>query len=193
MQYLKEEVKKAIVESALKEFKEKSYMKASMRSIAKNAGVTVGNIYRYFNNKDDLFNFIVDPVWMDLEKVIFGNYDLSVDLFPITEIISSIMDIYKRFNNELFILLHNSSGSKYGNIKEELIELIKKRIEEETLPLLKKNNKVLKDKFIFYIVSSAIVDSIYTIMKECGDDFDRAEALIKQTITIFSKDLYTKI
>ncbi|WP_202709488.1 TetR/AcrR family transcriptional regulator [Sporosalibacterium faouarense] len=193
MQYLKEEVKKAIVKSAIKEFKEKSYTKASMRSIAKNAGVTVGNIYRYFDNKDDLFNFIVDPVWNDLERVMFEHYTMSADLFPITEIITSVMDIYKRSNNELFILFQNSAGSKYGNFKERLIGLIEKRIKGEYLPILKENNRNLDDKFIFYIISNAIVDSVYIIMKECDDDFKRAESLIKQTITIFFNDLAKRI
>ena len=34
---------------------------ASLRKIAKTAGVTVGNLYHYFKNKDEIFYVIVEP------------------------------------------------------------------------------------------------------------------------------------
>lgn len=193
MQYLKDEVKEAIMKSALDEFRAKNYLEASMRTIAKNAGMTVGNIYRYFKSKDDLFNAIMDPVWKEVTRIIFDNYEGEPDLYPIEEIIASIMSIYKRFNVELFILLQNSRGSKYEDIKENLIDLISKRFEKEFVPILNSKNKILKDEFIFRIISNAIVDSIYVIMKECGDDVDRVESLMKQMITVFSKDLCNRL
>ena len=61
MQFLKDEVRNAIVAAALSEFMEKGYGGASMRSIASSAGITAGNIYRYFVTKDSLFNAIMDP------------------------------------------------------------------------------------------------------------------------------------
>ncbi|WP_161496401.1 TetR/AcrR family transcriptional regulator [Clostridium thermosuccinogenes] len=193
MQYLKDDVKEAIVRSALMEFKSKSYLEASMRTIAKNAGITAGNIYRYFQSKDDLFNYIMDPVWKDVTRIIFDNYEYTEDFFPITEIINSIMYIYKRFNAELFILLNNSKGSKYENVKERLVSLISKRLEDEMAPFFKADNREVKDTFIFNIISNAVVESIYLIMKECGDDYVRVEALTKQMITVFAKDLYHRL
>lgn len=55
MQTLKEEVRKKILKSARKEFLKHGYNGASMRRIAKSAGYTVGNIYRYYKGKEDLF------------------------------------------------------------------------------------------------------------------------------------------
>ena len=52
MQVLKESVKKAILDGAINEFFEHGYQSANMRRIADSANITVGNIYRYFENKD---------------------------------------------------------------------------------------------------------------------------------------------
>lgn len=55
MQVLKEAVRTAILKSARKEFEKNGLEKASMRVIASKAGMTVGNLYRYYSNKEDLF------------------------------------------------------------------------------------------------------------------------------------------
>ena len=57
-QTLKEEVKSRIIEAAKAEFYDKGYEKASMRTIAKRAEMTVGNIYRYFENKEAVHAYI---------------------------------------------------------------------------------------------------------------------------------------
>lgn len=192
MQYLKEQVREAIMVAAINEFLNKNYKTASMRSIATNAGITVGNVYRYFSSKEEMFYHITDPVWEEVEKIIFDKYDdpKHKDLFPISKIISSIMDIYRSHNREVFILLHNSVGSKYANVKGDLVNLIEKRIKEEILQI---SNLEIKDEFIFHIISNSIVESIYVIMKEFGEDFDRVQALIERTITIIVKDLHHRI
>ena len=51
MQVLKDEVRANILSAAKKLFYERGYNNASIRGIAKNSGITVGNVYRYFENK----------------------------------------------------------------------------------------------------------------------------------------------
>ena len=55
------ETKSKLLESAKKEFLEKGFMGASLRTIAANAGVTTGAMYRHFKDKDDFFCALVDP------------------------------------------------------------------------------------------------------------------------------------
>ena len=54
------ETKAKIIESAKKEFLEKGFMGANLRTIATNAGVTTGAMYRHFKDKDALFCALVD-------------------------------------------------------------------------------------------------------------------------------------
>lgn len=193
MQHLKDEIRKAIVDAAVGEFREKGYPGASMRAIAARAGITVGNIYRYFPGKDELFNYIMDPVWKDVTRVIFDNYNWAVDLFPITEISAVFMEVYRRYNNEIYILLFGSKGSKYENFKNSLVELVAKRIENEIVQLLAKDGKTVRDPFIFQIIANAIIDGMYLTVKEMGDQIDRVEALMEQMIVVFIKDLFKRL
>ena len=53
------ETREKLLESAMAEFSENGYMKASLRKICADAGVTTGALYFFFKNKNDLFKAIV--------------------------------------------------------------------------------------------------------------------------------------
>lgn len=55
-QVLKEEVQKRIVEAALVVFAQKGYAAATIGEIAAGAGISTGNVYRYYENKEALFD-----------------------------------------------------------------------------------------------------------------------------------------
>src|SRR6056297_2154267 len=74
MQIKKENIRNRILEAARQEFKDKNYEKASIRTIAENAGVTPSNIYNYFENKDDIFRTILEPL---INKIEIGRQALS--------------------------------------------------------------------------------------------------------------------
>lgn len=59
-QVLKEEVQKRIVEAALAVFAKKGYGAATIGEIAAAAGISTGNVYRYYENKEALFEDAVD-------------------------------------------------------------------------------------------------------------------------------------
>jgi len=49
-----------ILNAALKEFAEKGYKNASTNQIVKDAGISKGLLFHYFNNKKDLYLFLYD-------------------------------------------------------------------------------------------------------------------------------------
>ena len=79
-QILKDHVKTQIVESAIKDIFENGMLGSSMRKIASNANMTVGNLYRYFKNKDELIDFIISPVLNRISKVIQKYTNIIIDL-----------------------------------------------------------------------------------------------------------------
>lgn len=54
------EKRRQIIDGAIKVFKKKGYHKATVREIAKEAGVGLGSIYDYFNSKDDILYLFFD-------------------------------------------------------------------------------------------------------------------------------------
>jgi AcrR family transcriptional regulator len=77
LQYTKESVRAKILAAAELEFDEQGYAGASMRSIVRRAETSLGNIYRYYPNKEALFLSIVEPV---LDRCI----DQTGSLFTVT-------------------------------------------------------------------------------------------------------------
>jgi AcrR family transcriptional regulator len=73
MQTLKKEIKERIMNAARAEFTENRFARAKMRSIAERAGVSTGNLYTYFPNKDDLFCTLVKPAVDQVNE--YANYD----------------------------------------------------------------------------------------------------------------------
>lgn len=121
-QVLKDELKEQIVEAARQEFLEKGFKNASMRSIAQRSGLSVGNLYRYFKNKDDLSDFIVSGVFGEINELINRlaainmeeeNSELKYDTLDelavyLDDLSESLVDIFNRHKIEFNILMMDS-------------------------------------------------------------------------------------
>lgn len=73
---------KRIINAALKEFTEKDFDQASTNQIVKEAGIGKGMLFYYFNNKKDLYLYLIDYCIEMIEKKYFRLIDTSErDLF----------------------------------------------------------------------------------------------------------------
>ncbi|UVI33213.1 TetR/AcrR family transcriptional regulator [Paenibacillus spongiae] len=131
MQILKEGVRNAIVEAAFAEFRQYGYMDASMRRIAAAAGMTSGNIYRYFRSKEDLFDFIVGPVYEQYSSYakeylqsadILYTRDKATRVTFFEELQTTLVGLLKASGPRQMLMVCRSEGSKYATIKQELIQ-----------------------------------------------------------------------
>ena len=80
-QVLKEFQREKILASALFEFYTKGEDEASMRMIAKNAQMTVGNLYCYYPGKKELLSAIIQPVMDKINEVIMNQTEDRLSLF----------------------------------------------------------------------------------------------------------------
>ncbi|MCB8815532.1 TetR/AcrR family transcriptional regulator [Desulfosporosinus shakirovi] len=83
---LNEEKKKKILDVCIHEFADKGYDKASTNSIIKEAGISKGILFHYFNNKKSLFFYMLDHCM----QVMMGEFTK----YPLTE----TKDIFQRFS-----------------------------------------------------------------------------------------------
>lgn len=127
------ETKKNILESAKKEFLEKGFNLASLRTIAANANLTTGAMYRHFENKDALFCALVDDAIAETETVLkkVGIDTHSIFANPLgDEHHQEEIKIYKKFLNYIYanfdsfvLLLSRSAGSTHENFLSEMSDL----------------------------------------------------------------------
>lgn len=128
----KETVKK-LLESARIEFMEKGFMKASLRNICKNAGVTTGALYFFFKNKDELFTSLVKQPLEQVSNIMISHYEqesfemekalmgknMDTDLRAAYEITHKLYQHRESF----ILLLSKSQGSSMESALDELIAL----------------------------------------------------------------------
>jgi AcrR family transcriptional regulator len=195
MQYLKDEVRNNIVKEALKEFSKLGYKGASIRSIAKNSNTSVGNIYKYFNSKEDLYENLIGTVYHRLIDYIkqFDKVELNDKAEAIFyELMEKIMEIFNENATETAILLNKSHGSKYENCKSTFTNFVTRIVVEKMKYELSLEGKRLKDEFVIYLISFSLVESISIILEQ-RDDGSEVRRLILNIIDIFYTDIENKL
>ena len=120
------ETRKKLLDSAKQEFLDKGYMKASLRTICKNVGVTTGALYFFFQDKEDLLRQLVEVPLQRLASLIQShlsdelNMDTAfVSLWDDSEDIQAAREIvhFMYQHSDIFqILLTKSQGSVYEDI-----------------------------------------------------------------------------
>lgn len=143
MQIKKDNSKNKIKSSAKKLFFVMQYKDASMRDVAKMSDMTVGNIYRYYENKEILFEDIVGQTYEKIEKIlrvtdfaqVFIKNKIGINAKNVyknskfrVHILENMVDVVVQNANEFYILINNSAGSKYENTSEKIITMIKNTI-----------------------------------------------------------------
>lgn len=91
-QVLKEEVRNRILAAATAEFFEKGFDGSSLRSISKIAGITPGNLYRYFECKDSLYESVVGDSYNKLSLILSESTDnqIRINVAPTQESINKL-------------------------------------------------------------------------------------------------------
>lgn len=110
-QVLKAHVKEEILKSGLSEFYKTGYDKSKIRDIAIKSNVSPGNIYRYFTNKEQLFNAIVTPVFNEL-KIMFKKLNASESSSNEVlekDFVDMLVQMINKHRYEIHIILSNET------------------------------------------------------------------------------------
>lgn len=179
MQVLKECIRERIEASAIRLFREHGFEKVSMRRIAKDSHMTVGNIYRYYKNKDHLFESLVMPTFEKIKCLV--NDEMVKEFINTPEknaaFVRSIIDIFlviHRENEEILdILINSCKGSRIENPAKLISEMLAKRME---LLLHAYNSTVpydLDTVFLAKTLCASLVQNFIDILYEFEDDDSR--------------------
>ena len=131
-QTLKEEVRERILQAAERLFVSLGYQKATMNAIAGEANMAVGNIYKYFPNKQKLFYAIIDDAFVSqfraltLKRVKSLNDPSQIEEVKTIDQMSSdtLLDFWIENRNKTIILLAKSAGSKYESFAKEYVQMM---------------------------------------------------------------------
>jgi AcrR family transcriptional regulator len=173
MQILKNDIKDKIIEAAVNEFSLNGYEKASMRDIARAAGISVSNTYNYYRNKAQLFETIIEPVYQQVKTLLADSLKHSGKRLENDNILAFIDDLVKllmqmdaRQRQLLIIMAEKSAGTRYAKAREDVITLLKMHLAEAVRRPGSQPQVEASQGYILTIIAANYIDGLMKIMKD---------------------------
>ncbi|KLO20957.1 TetR/AcrR family transcriptional regulator [Marinitoga sp. 1155] len=94
---LPEKKRKKIIDVAIKEFSIYSFSKSSVNRIVKNSKISKGSFYQYFENKKDLYKYIIDLIAETKLKYLNDIVNKNIDKMDIFSLMKNMADVSLKF------------------------------------------------------------------------------------------------
>ena len=166
MQVLKPKIRSKILRVSEKHFFQFGYEGASMRKIAKEVGVSVSNLYRYYQNKLDMFIAVID----EYQKDFISNYlniltpkDEEFTPYLVTRISDVVFEAVKTDKRKFIILMEKSENTPYADFKDKIVSGL-----ENNIRLAVK--EFYKDEFVIRVIAENFFSGLLEISSNCDDD-----------------------
>lgn len=181
MQYLKKEIRDRILASAVDEFKEHGYADASIRNIANNAEISLGNIYRYYTNKEALYFAVINP-FMDSVKHFVEN-EFSFTDKSMKEVAEILVSFLVQYNDELMIICKGNTVY-YGTFVSYIIKAIADKIKELCQSVYPEIDRKIQDSEFYSAIAEGFLTSLFKILKN-GDDKIVQERKTRELVSFY--------
>ncbi len=181
MQYLKGEIREKIVNAAIEEFKTYGYADAAIRNIANNAEISLGNIYRYFTNKEALYFAIVNPFMEAIDDLI--EKELFFHDRTMREVSELLIAFVLKHANELMII-RKGNTVHYKKFVTHIVDAISSKVKfmlTDAFPQI--DSKISNPEFSDAIAESFLT-ALFKILRS-DDPVEVQERNTREIITFF--------
>ena len=120
-----ESIDPRLLESARKEFMEHGFLKAELKTICDNAGVTTGAVYKRYKGKEELFCAVVKDTADTLDDFVSLRTQLEFSSMTDKEVRETwimnerfMLDLFRmlwKIRSDFVLLLEKSAGTAYEN------------------------------------------------------------------------------
>jgi len=107
---LSTEKRSRILRAAGEEFALHGYVNAKMQAIAQAAGVSVGSLYKYFENKQDMYLYVIQNSVAEMEQLLTALSHTEDDILVKAERIIREIQRFSRRDQLLIKLYHGASS-----------------------------------------------------------------------------------
>ncbi|MNI35926.1 Nucleoid occlusion factor SlmA [compost metagenome] len=189
VQVLKDEIRQSILRSAQDEFMQYGYAGASVKRIAEKVGISVGNLYRYYAGKEALFDFIVDPVFHELETMIKSRVSQPSDVENIFElVIHALTDLIGSLRQPLLIVIDNGKGTRH---EDAVLKIYKMMADNVADHMETYNGKQGRDVFTdqaAWPISVAFMQGYFEIIRRHPETED-CKSMVRQYVSFWYQGL----
>ena len=132
MQILKPEIRQSILENAENMFFVHGFQGTSTRELARKVGISYSNLYRYFDNKNDLFEAVIETYYnhfLDSLSRFLEHDEQAEAAGHAPHLVEAFIYLIELDRQKFIILLEGSRGTRYERIRQEMVERIQERIQ----------------------------------------------------------------
>ena len=183
---LQKERQQKILQAAAKYFARVHYHEADMETIAKEAGVGKGTLYRYFKNKDDLYLSTIQYLSVQAFEYLHQQASSATTFKNYVEIIIDTAIDYFMAQPETFSMVLMSSLTRIQSIIDAM--------ETSTLPYMQNFRKrmeqaiafgeirVLNADIIYKALFSMIIEAVHSLLMRKKGSVDEYKQTLKTLI-----------
>lgn len=113
------ERRKRVFDAAVEEFSSKGFNAANVNTIAKNAGISIGSIYSYFESKEELFLAVLDHCLETMYRLL-SDVDVTGGVVNAFEQMLRIARDSARKNPQIHRLYLDCSSQSLRNLSEKI-------------------------------------------------------------------------
>lgn len=186
------ETRELLLANGKAEFLEKGFMKASLRNICKNAGVTTGALYFFFQDKDDLFTSLLKEPVEEIKAIMVSHYEgerklaeqgdlLNADNEDDLEATEQIIRRMYQYREEMLILLTKAQGSSMEHVVDEFVEAAEIHFRRMADAMSRQTGKAVIEENVIHWIAHMQVD-IFVYMITHIDTMEEAVSYMKHVV-----------
>lgn len=190
--------RKRVLDAATEEFATYGFENTSIQQIAKKAEISVGSVYKYFENKDELFAMVVKENLSLLEELLLHHLSSSEDVIVKAEsVLKELLKFSKKHPQliKLYCAITTGNNTEFSRVLAQRVESISAKVYTEVIEKAQGSGDVRKDidpKFFAFLLDNVFMMLQFTIScdyyKErfkvyLGEDIEnKDDFIIEQTL-----------
>ncbi|HDX9630633.1 TPA: TetR family transcriptional regulator [Bacillus cereus] len=197
---LEREKKELLIQAAMKEFSRVPLFEASISNIIKDAGIPRGSFYQYFEDKEDVFFFLLnDHSKRDNEKFISILKENEGDLFDsYIELYQYMLEKFKNLENRNFFrnaflnMNYKVENTFTRNMNEDNH---KNRLSEIMVLINKEKLNITEEREIFHVMKIITAVTFHNLIQNFAKEIPFDESVENYTleISLLKKGLYKRV
>jgi AcrR family transcriptional regulator len=178
--------RKEILDAALELFSEKGFYETSMQEIAEKSEFSVGTLYKFFKNKDELYWTLVHEKGKEIHEEIMSVVNSAEgELSSIEEVLKAKIKVFMKNINFIRLYASESTGIRV-NVKTYMTPIMKDLYENYLLNLAKifersirkKNENI--DPYCLAVTFDSIINSFLFLYLDDPEKYPLREDLIME-------------
>ncbi len=195
-------ISKRLIEVAKKEFLENGFEGASIRTIAREAQTSPRAVYTRFENKEELFAAVIEPVYSDFMKMFKDDKIIYWEKARKRDFSTKPEDFYLRYleyaynHKEQFVLIpQKSKGTRFEHFTRNLCEIDLTELNKQLPEILEDFKKFQKDKstqLFLNTITYSFYNALFAPLIE-GVELDIAKSYITKLTNFYNDGILANL